>query len=350
MNDIRIAAAMAGLERAVAPRAPVLSVIVPVYNEAECLPVFFARLLAVLDGLGCSHETIFVDDGSRDASAACLSELVCSHPGLKLVRLSRNFGKEAAMTAGLEHCRGAAAIILDADLQDPPELIPRMVQAWREGADVVAMRRRSRAGDSWHKRLSAHLYYRLLNRLSDVPIPEDTGDFRLLSRRAVMALRRLPERSRYMKGVFAWIGFPTKVIEYDREPRAAGRTKWGYGGLLALALEGITSFSVRPLRWAGGLGLAVAALGMGQGLFIVVKTLLFGEAVAGYPSLVALIVFLGGVQLITTGILGEYLAKAYLESKQRPIFLVRDVLQSPGAPDAGHAASMPWPESSHAAR
>jgi len=203
-----------------------------------------------------------------------------------------------------------------------------MIQAWRAGADVVTMRRRARTGDAWHKRLSAHLYYRLLNRLSDVPIPADTGDFRLLSARAVQALNQLPERSRYMKGIFSWVGFPTTEILYERRPRAAGKTKWGYGHLMALAIEGITAFSTRPLRWASGVGVIVAGMGLSYGLFIATKTILLGEKVPGYPSLVAIIAFLGGVQLITMGILGVYVGKSYLEAKQRPVFLVKDVLQS----------------------
>ncbi|MCK9511902.1 MAG: glycosyltransferase family 2 protein [Pigmentiphaga sp.] len=305
-----------------------LSVLVPVYNEAEVLPLFLGRIGPVLASLDMTHEIVFVDDGSSDGGGSYLAALLATHSDLKLVRLTRNFGKEAAMSAGLAYCRGAATIILDADLQDPPELIPQMLEAWRAGADVVTMRRKTRAGEPWHKRWSAHLYYRLLNRLSEVAIPPDTGDFRLLSARAVQALNLLPERSRYMKGIFAWIGFPTTEILYEREPRAAGKTKWGYSGLLALATEGITSFSTKPLRWASGAGLAVATLGLAYGVFIAAKTLIVGDAVPGYPSLIAVIAFLGGVQLITMGILGEYVGKSYLEAKQRPVFLVESVAQS----------------------
>ncbi|HRL22028.1 MAG TPA: glycosyltransferase family 2 protein [Alcaligenes sp.] len=309
-------------------RAPTLSLLVPVYNEVEVLPHCYARLRSVLDELDLRYELVFVDDGSVDGSSDALAALACTQANIKVVRLSRNFGKEAALTAGLQHCAGAAVITLDADLQDPPELIPDMVRAWRAGADIVRMRRRSRAGDPWHKRLSAHLYYRLLNWLSDVHIPEDTGDFRLMSARAVQALLQLPERSRYMKGLFAWIGLPTTELLYERHARAAGKTKWNYRGLLGLAIEGITSFSIKPLRWASGLGLLVAGTGLTYGLFIAAKTLLYGEAVHGYPSLVAIIAFLGGMQLITMGLLGEYVGKTYMETKQRPIYLIRDVLQS----------------------
>ena len=249
-------------------------------------------------------------------------------PGLQLVRLSRNFGKEAAMTAGLEHATGAAVILLDADLQDPPELIPDMVRAWREGADVVGMRRRSRAGEGWFKRASAYAYYRLLSRLSRAAIPPDTGDFRLMSRRAVDALLRLPERCRYMKGLYAWVGMPTRVIDYDRAPRAAGATKWNVFALLRLALEGITSFSIAPLRWATVAGVTAALLGALFGIVIIFKTLIHGDDVQGYPSLMAMITFLSGIQLITIGLLGEYMGKTYMESKQRPVYLVRDVQHS----------------------
>ena len=226
-----------------------LSVIVPFLNEREVLPACLQRLRRVLDGLNESYEIVFVDDGSRDGSAEFLAARIRTEPGLKLLRLSRNFGKEAAMTAGIEHAVGAAIVILDADLQDPPELIPDMVRAWREGADVVCMRRRSRAGESWLKRASAYAYYRLLNRLSKADIPADTGDFRLMSRKAVQALLQLPERCRYMKGMYAWIGLPTRILDYDRDPRAAGATKWNYLGLMRLAME--ASPRSPPRRCAG---------------------------------------------------------------------------------------------------
>lgn len=347
MNNIRTLRASS----ATPTRPPALSLLIPVYNEADVLPLCFERVSAVLQDMDLSHEIVFVDDGSTDGSSTALAALAFSQPGIKVVRLSRNFGKEAAMSAGLEHCAGAAVIILDADLQDPPELIPDMVRAWRAGADIVTMRRRSRAGDPWHKRLSAHLYYRLLNRLSDVAIPEDTGDFRLLSLRAIQALQQLPERSRYMKGIFAWIGFPTTQILYERQPRAAGRTKWNYRGLIGLAIEGITSFSIKPLRWASGVGLTVAGAGLAYGLFIATKTLLYGESVQGYPSLIAIIAFLGGVQLITMGLLGEYVGKTYIETKQRPVYLIRDVLHSQaGSARASAHATVPVQEPRHGRR
>lgn len=311
-----------------AARLPSLSIIIPFLNERAVLPLCLARVRRVLEGLGLPYQIVFVDDGSCDGSAEYLQSLLATEPNLKLVRLSRNFGKEAAMTAGLAHAEGEAVILLDADLQDPPELIPQMVRAWQDGADVVCMRRRSRAGETWLKRASAYAYYRLLNRLSRAGIPADTGDFRLMSRRAVQALLQLSERCRYMKGLYAWVGMPTRILEYDRAPRAAGATKWNYFALFRLAMEGITSFSTAPLRWATGVGAIAALLGGLFGAAIIFKTLMYGDDVAGYPSLMATITFMSGVQLLTIGLLGEYVGKTYLEAKQRPVYLVRDVRSS----------------------
>lgn len=315
----------------------VLSIVIPLYNEHEVIALMYERLVAVLSSLGIRYEIVLVDDGSRDGTQHAIKRLASEHSTVTAVFLSRNFGKEAALTAGLEHAEGDAVIIMDADLQDPPELIPQMLSAWREGADVVCMRRRSREGETWLKRSSAHLFYRLLNAISDVDIPPDTGDFRLLSRKAVYALRQLNERNRYMKGLFAWIGLPTTFIEYDRKPRAAGITKWDYLGLINLAFEGITSFSVAPLRLAMGAGLLTALFGILFTLWIVVKALVLGDPVQGYPSLICMIAVLGGAQLLSIGLLGEYIGKTYYESKQRPVYLVRDVVRR-GKP-MDHAAS-----------
>lgn len=315
---------------------PLLSIVVPVYNERAVLPLFLDRIREVLAGLPHTAELVFVDDGSDDGSDAFLIQALRYQANIRLVRLSRNFGKEAALTAGIEHARGEAVIILDADLQDPPELIPDMIQRWEAGADVVLMQRRSRAGESWFKRASAYTFYRLLNRTCRTTIPVDTGDFRLMSRKAVDALLRLGERNRYMKGLFAWIGMPTVVLTYDREARPAGQTKWDVLGLVGLALEGLTSFSVAPLRWATVMGLLAATVGAIFGLWIVVKATLLGDATAGYPSLVAIITFLGGIQLMGLGILGEYVGKTYIETKQRPVYLTRDVIEQQRA-TTGHA-------------
>ena len=307
---------------------PLLSLVVPLYNERPMLPLFFERVLPVLATLDLHWEIVLIDDGSDDGSAQYIRSVIDRRPGVRLVKLSRNFGKEAALTAGLEHARGDAVIVLDADLQDPPEQIPAMVECWQSGVDVVLMQRRSRAGETAFKRWSAHLFYRLLNRTSRTNIPVDTGDFRLMSRKAVNALLGLKERNRYMKGLFAWIGMPTQVIQYDREPRAAGETKWDYPGLVGLALEGLTSFSISPLRWATLIGLIAASMGAVFGAWIVVKALMLGDATSGYPSLVAIISFLGGIQLMSVGIVGEYVGKTYMESKQRPVYLTDEVIEN----------------------
>ena len=303
---------------------PTVSVIVPFYNEREILAECVERVERVLVGLGSPAEIVLVDDGSDDGSFETLADRPHGAVTLRLLRFSRNFGKEAAMSAGLEHARGAAVVILDADLQDPPELIPDMVAAWQEGADVVLMQRRTRDGEGWLKRASAHAFYRLLQRMSPTDVPLDTGDFRLMSRRAVNALLRLPERNRYMKGLYAWVGMPTVTLEYDRAPRQAGASKWNYPALVGLAFEGITSFSVAPLRIATFTGLLAALAGGAFGAWIVLKALLLGDPVAGYPSLVAVISFLGGMQLLSIGVLGEYVGKTYLEAKQRPVYLLQE--------------------------
>lgn len=304
---------------------PLLSVIIPVYNERAALPLCIERVNQVLDQLNEPAEIIFIDDGSADGSDELL-RAESDKPGSRvhLLRLTRNFGKEAAMTAGLEHARGEAMIILDADLQDPPELIPEMVEHWQQGADVVLMRRRTRAGESWLKRATASCFYWFINRMTSFEIPPDTGDFRLMSQRAVQHLMELPERNRFMKGLFAWVGMPTVTLLYDRDPRVAGKSKWNYLKLLGFAVEGVTSFSVKPLRWAVGMGVFAALFGGLFGLWIIFKSLVFGDDVAGYPSTIAIITFLGGVQLLTTGILGEYVGKTYIESKQRPVYLIQE--------------------------
>jgi polyisoprenyl-phosphate glycosyltransferase len=303
---------------------PQLSVVIPFLNEAEVLPATIQRLQTILATLPESSEIVFVDDGSTDTSAEVIAACGRTAADIRLIQLSRNFGKEAAMTAGLAHARGQAIVILDADLQDPPELIPEMLTHWRSGIDVVQMRRKFRHGETAGKRLSAFLFYRLLNQISNHEIPLDTGDFRLMSRKALNALLQLTEKNRYMKGLYAWVGMPTVTLEYDRPARESGTTKWGFFRLVGLAIEGITSFSIAPLRIATVAGLITAMIGAAFGLWIVAKAFLFGDPAAGYPSLIALIALIGGMQLIGIGILGEYLGKTYLETKQRPIYLIRN--------------------------
>ncbi|KXS52440.1 glycosyltransferase family 2 protein [Marinobacter persicus] len=303
---------------------PTLSIVVPVHNEADVIPTLLKRLTLVCRKEKMATELLFVDDGSQDNSVALLLQARRWCPEIRVLQLSRNFGKEAAVTAGLSHAKGDAVILIDADLQDPPELIPQMLAEWRKGADVVLMKRRSRAGESWFKKLTASLFYRLINRISDAPIPVDIGDFRLMSRRTVDALNQLPERNRYLKGMFAWVGMPTVTLEFDRDPRMAGQTKWNYLKLLHLAMEGITSFSTRPLRIALVLGLLAAGAGGFFGLWEVLKTLVVGVSTPGYASMIAIVTFLSGVQLLCVGLLGEYVGRIYMETKQRPVFILAE--------------------------
>lgn len=306
-----------------------LTVVVPVFNERETLPGFHARLKAVLESLDLRSEILYVDDGSEDGSYAWLDSCCANDREVGLLRLSRNFGKEIAMSAGLDHVDADAVVVIDADLQDPPELIPELLAQWRAGFDVVYAKRETREGDHWFKRHSAALFYRILDRWSDVPIPRDTGDFRLLSRRAVGALRTLREQHRYMKGLYAWIGFPQVAVPYHREARSGGSSKWNYRGLWNLALEGITSFTAAPLKLATWLGLITSILSFGYGLFFLLRTLVMGNPVPGYPSLILVILFLGGVQLVCLGIIGEYLARTFNESKARELYFVMEY--RPGA-------------------
>lgn len=300
-----------------------LSVVVPVCNEAPVLSEFHSQMCAVMSATDCTYEIIYIDDGSTDDSIDILNGIRDDDDKVAIIELSRNFGKEIALSAGLDHARGDAVIIIDSDLQDPPELVHTFLREWRSGYDVVYGKRIDRRGESRMKILTAKWFYRTLNYLSDVEIPEDVGDFRLLSRRAVDALVSLPERHRYMKGLYAWIGFPQKSIPYVRQPREAGRTKWSYWRLWNFALEGITSFSDVPLKMATYIGAATSGVAIIYGLFLLVRTLIWGNPVPGYPSLIIVMLFLGGVQLICLGIIGEYLARTYQESKSRTLYFVK---------------------------
>ena len=306
----------------------VLSVVVPAYNEQEVLPEFHRRTLAVLQGLGCGFEIVYVNDGSRDRTLALMHELQRAEPWVTVVDLSRNFGKEIALTAGLDHAVGDAIVVIDADLQDPPELIPELVRQWQMGHDMVYAQRSSREGETWLKELTAKVFYRVIGRINRVQIPADTGDFRLLSRRAQQALLRLREQHRFMKGLFAWIGFPSIAVPYRRDPRFAGVTKWNYWKLWNLAVEGLTSFTIAPLKLATYVGLVVAVSGFASALFIVLRTLLRGDPVPGYPSLMVTVLFLGGVQLMAIGALGEYVGRIFNEVKGRPLYLLKDFTPS----------------------
>ena len=313
------------------PLEECLSVVVPAFNEAEVLPHFHARLSAVLQDLPLKVEIVYVNDGSIDATLDVMRQFANNDGRIAIVDLSRNFGKEIALTAGLDHARGDAVVVIDADLQDPPELIPELIRRWRDGYDVVYAKRTERNGESRLKKLTAFIFYRLIQRARRVHIPQDTGDFRLLSRRAIEALGKLREQHRFMKGLFAWIGYPQVAVPYRREPRYAGKTKWNYWRLWNFALEGITSFTTAPLKVATYLGLITALAAFVYAAIIVYKTLMFGEPVRGYPSLMVVVLFLGGVQLITIGILGEYIGRMFDETKNRPLYLVQEYRQADDA-------------------
>lgn len=302
---------------------PLLSVVVPAYDEAEVLRLFHSRLAAVLSTLLLQSEILYVNDGSTDETARVLELLRQTDDRVGVIELTRNFGKEIAMTAGLDHARGDAVVIIDADLQDPPELISELVRQWQKGFDVVYAKRGAREGETALKRATAYMFYRVIQRVSRVRIPEDTGDFRLLSRRAVESLKQLREQHRFMKGLFAWIGYPQKAVLYERDRRHAGQTKWNYWRLWNFALEGITSFTIAPLKIATYVGLATAVAAFIFSAVIIFRTLVYGDPVRGYPSLMVVILFLGGVQLISLGLLGEYLGRMFDETKRRPLYLVK---------------------------
>jgi glycosyltransferase involved in cell wall biosynthesis len=303
-----------------------LSLVVPVYNEEAAIGPFLnamAGVLGQLEGRGYRLDLLFVDDGSTDGTLAALTAAAARDARIRVLELSRNFGKEAALTAGLDAARGDALIPIDVDLQDPPEVILRLVEAWEQGYEVVVAHRTDRADDSLLKRQSARWFYKIVNAVADTPVPEDVGDFRLIDRCVVDALKRLPERRRFMKGLFAWVGFRTATVDYRRAPRTAGTTKFSGWKLWNLALEGITSFSTAPLRLWTYVGVIVATLAFFYALYIVFRVLWLGVDLPGYASLLVIVLFLGGIQLIGIGVLGEYLGRVYTEVKQRPTYIVR---------------------------
>ena len=303
-----------------------LTVVIAAFNEEESLPRLQSRLATVLDALerdsAIDTRILYVDDGSTDGTWTLLQAMAAADTRVALLRLSRNFGKEQALTAGLDAVDTGAALILDADGQDPPELIAEFVAHWLAGFDDVYGTRVARDGESWFKRATAHAFYRVIGRLSRTPIPADTGDFRLLSPRALAALRQLRERHRFMKGLFGWVGFNRLAVPYQREPRIAGRSKFNAWALWNFAIEGITSFSTAPLRLATYLGLATALTAFAYACWIVIKAMLWSDPVAGWPTMMVVILFLGGTQLVALGLIGEYLGRLYEESKQRPLYVV----------------------------
>ena len=301
-----------------------VSIMVPMYNEEAVFSSLFERLHSVLSQLTMDYEIVCIDDGSKDNTRALLDAKVASDPKVKAVFFSRNFGKEAAMTAGLDYVRGDAVIPIDSDLQDPPELILEMVAKWQEGFDVVFAKRVSRQTDTFVKRNTAGMFYKFFNSLSEMPIPENVGDYRLMSRRVVEAIKKLPEKDRFMKGLFCWPGFKNTTVEFERQEREVGDTKFNYWKLWNFALNGITSFSSLPIRMGVYLGLIVSALAFVYGAIVVFKTLVTGIDVPGYASLLVVVLFIGGVQMFFLGLLGEYIGRIYKEVKGRPIYIVEE--------------------------
>lgn len=305
-------------------RGPDLSIIVPCFNEARLISPFFERTSAVLDGLDLTWEILLIDDGSRDETTSEAKRWARADARIRVFSFARNFGKEAALTAGLDYSRGQAVIPIDVDLQDPPEVIPELIKWWQCGHEIVLARRVDRRSDPWLKRMTAAAFYRVMNRFGSLQIAENVGDFRLLDRKVVNVVRRLRERNRFMKGLLAWPGFSSTIIEYTRAPRSAGQSRWNYWRLWNFALDGLTSFSTAPLRIWTYIGAGIAFAAFLYATFLVIRTLVFGVDVAGYASLMVTILFLGGVQLLTLGVIGEYLGRLYIEVKGRPIYVLRD--------------------------
>jgi polyisoprenyl-phosphate glycosyltransferase len=315
-----------------APRLPDLSVVIPFYNEAANVQALFARLLPILQALNLRWEIVCVNDGSRDETLDRLLELSRGDAAIKVLDLSRNFGKEAALSAGLAYASGRAVIPMDGDLQHPPELIPELLARWREGYDMVLAVRQTREHQDWVGRLTARAFYWLFRRLSEVPLPPEAGDFRLLDRRVVDALNRMPERNRFMKGIFAWVGFRQASVPFAVGARAGGGTKWGRLRLWRFALAGLTAFSNFPLRMWGLIGAGISALAFVYIAFRLLRTLIFGIDVPGYETLLGAVLFMGGMQLLTLGIIGDYLGRVFDEVKGRPLYIVREAHGFAGQP------------------
>jgi len=318
-------------QRARRPADPLLSLVVPVFNEEESIDLFLTSIEPFLDNAGLRFEIVFVNDGSSDNSLGHLLDRSARDRRVKVVNLSRNFGKEAALTAGIDHARGDVIVPMDIDLQDPPELIEPFMARWREGYDVVYGVRTQRPWDTAAKRLSANWFYRIFNSMSPVRIPEHVGDFRLVDRRAVEVLRQLPERNRFMKGLFAWVGFNAIGVPYERPQRAAGASKFNLWRLWNFALDGVVSFSTVPLRASFYGGLAIAGIAVLYAVFIITRVLLFGIDTPGYASLLIAVLLMGAIQLVSIGIIGEYLGRLFLEVKGRPIYVVEGVYEEGAA-------------------
>jgi glycosyltransferase involved in cell wall biosynthesis len=320
------------MNASIAPRnrktPKLLSIIVPAFNENETIEEFYARLSMAMSAIKQNYEIVFINDGSQDGTLSTMKRLQDKHGTITIVDLSRNFGKEIATTAGIDNAKGDAIVIIDADLQDPPELIEKLIEKWSEGYDVVYAQREQREGETWLKKKSAELFYLLMQKLGPVKLPINTGDYRMMSEEATEAVKQFREHNRFMKGIFAWIGFPSVGVTYNRDPRYAGETKWNYIKLWSLAIDGITSFTIAPLKLATYLGLTIAAASFFYAIYIIFKTLVIGEAVRGFPTLSILILFLGGIQLIFLGVIGGYLGRIFNETKNRPLYFTKQVLQS----------------------
>ena len=301
-----------------------ISIVVPMYNESENIDHFYNKVVSIMKQMKKDFEIVCVNDGSSDDTLEKIQQLSKKDKRVKVIDLSRNFGKEVALTAGIDFATGQTVVPIDADLQDPPELIPQLYKKWEDGFDVVYAKRSERKGESFIKKMTAHLFYRTIRKLSNFNIPENTGDFRLMDRRVVDALVELRETQRFMKGLFSWVGFRQTHVEYSRDPRFAGQTKWNYPKLINLAIEGITSFSHVPLKLATYFGCIVSFAAFGYAIFVMVKKLLIGDPVPGYSSMIVIILFIGGIQLFTIGIIGEYIGRIYYESKRRPLYFVRE--------------------------
>ena len=300
-----------------------ITILVPAYNEEDVLNMLYERLKEIMNNNDkYDFEILFVNDGSKDSTLKIMQDLRLKDKRVCYLNLSRNYGKETAMIAGLDYCKGDAVVIIDADLQDPPELIPEMIKHWEEGYDDVYAKRKSRKGETWLKKFTSTMYYKVLQSFTKIEIQKDTGDFRLLDRRCVEALKAIRESQRYTKGLLSWIGYNKKEILYDRDPRAAGKTKWNYKKLIDLSIDGITSFTTAPLRWSTLLGIIVSIAGFVYMLAIIIKTMIYGVDVPGYASTMVVILFLGGFQLIFLGVIGEYLGRAFYETKGRPLYFI----------------------------
>lgn len=302
-----------------------ITILIPCYNEEESLPLLYERLSNLISKIEKYNiEILFINDGSSDKSLSIIKDLSINNQNISYIDLSRNFGKEIAMIAGMDHVDSDAAIIMDADLQHPPELILEMIYWWEQGYDDVCAKRKNRVGESWLKKTITNIYYKMLQKFSRTPIQPNVGDFRLLNKKCIEALKQMRESQRYTKGLFSWIGFNKKEIYFDNDVRAAGTTKWNYFSLIGFAIEGFTSFTTAPLKLASVVGIIMSILSILYMTLIIIKTIIYGDAVAGYPSLISIILFIGGVQLFFMGIIGEYLGRIFNETKQRPLYFIKE--------------------------